>query len=89
MLDSELLNILRCPVTSQRLKQADHSLVERVNQMISSKQLRDASGGLVDQSVQGLLVTEDNSTAHAIRLGIPTLIPGESINLSQLNSTDP
>ncbi len=86
MLDSELLNILRCPVTGQRVKQADETLVARVNQRIAEKQLRDASGGLVEEPVQGLLVTADDTTAHAIRLGIPTLIPGESIDLAQLNS---
>ncbi len=41
------LNILRCPVTGQRLEQADEPLVNRVNQLIADKHLRDASGGLV------------------------------------------
>ncbi len=62
MLDSELLNILRCPVTGQRLKQADETLVIRVNQQIAGKQLRDASGGLVEESVEGLLITVDDTT---------------------------
>ncbi len=86
MLDSELLNILRCPQTGLRLEIGDQQLVSQINQWIDARKLRDASGGLIEEPLEGLLVTTDHSTAHAIRHGIPTLIPGESIPLSQLQS---
>jgi len=90
MNDSQLLNLLRCPVDGQSLTQATDTLVAELNKIIASGELRDASDGIVQESLDGALITTDGCRAHAIRGGIPTLIPGESIvvpeSLRQMDS---
>lgn len=81
MIDHRLLELIRCPVDGQRLMQANALTVSAINQCIERRELRDASDGLVEESIDGALVTLDRTRAHAVRGGIPTLIPGESIAL--------
>ncbi len=83
MIDHRLLELIRCPVDGQPLLQANAQAVSAINQCIERRELRDASDGLVEHSIDGALVTLDRSRAHAIRGGIPTLIPGESIALPE------
>jgi len=81
MIDVRLLELIRCPVDGQSLKQANAATVLAINQSIERRELRDASDGLVELPLDGALITFDGSRAHAVRGGIPTLIPGESIAL--------
>ena len=79
MIDPKLLELIRCPVDGQPLIQADETVVLALNELIGRGELRDASDGLVEEPMDGALITLDRSRAHAIRDGIPTLIPGEAI----------
>ncbi len=81
MIDPKLLALLRCPIDGKVLVPAPAVVVEAINQAIERRELRDASDGLVESTLEGALLTVDHSRAHAIRGGIPTLIPGESILL--------
>jgi uncharacterized protein YbaR (Trm112 family) len=81
MIDPKLLDLIRCPVDGQPLMQANKMVVLAINQCIQRGELRDASDGLVEESIDGALVTIDGVRGHAIRSGIPTLIPGEAFAL--------
>jgi uncharacterized protein YbaR (Trm112 family) len=83
MNDSDLLDLIRCPVDGQSLKRASEPVVAAINQLIASGKLRDASDAVVQDSIDGGLITTDASRMHAIRAGIPTLIPGEAIPLPE------
>lgn len=79
MIDPKLLELIRCPVDGQSLMQANQAAVSAFNACIQRGEVRDASDGLVQEPIEGALVTVDRSRAHAVRGGIPTLIPGESM----------
>jgi len=83
MIDARLLELIRCPVDGQALTQANAATVLAINESIERRELRDASDGLVDEPIDGALVTLDRARAHAVRGGIPTLIPGESLLLPE------
>jgi uncharacterized protein YbaR (Trm112 family) len=83
MIDPKLLELIRCPVDGQPLVEASESTIAAINERIARRELRDASDGLIDEPIEGALITMDGSRGHAIRGGIPTLIPGESFTLPQ------
>lgn len=83
MNESQLLDLLRCPVDGQSLMKASDILVVELNKIIASGELRDASDGVVQEPLDGALITTDGCRAHAVRGGIPTLIPGESITIPE------
>jgi uncharacterized protein YbaR (Trm112 family) len=85
MIDPKLLELIRCPVDGQPLVEASESVIAAVNERIARRELRDVSDGLVEEPIEGALVTIDGSRGHAIRGGIPTLIPSESFALHALS----
>jgi len=82
MVAPELLEWLRCPVDGQSLVVADDAVVAEINRQIAAGQFVDASGGEVGEPIDGGLMTIDRVRLHAIRGGIPTLIPGEAFPLA-------
>jgi uncharacterized protein YbaR (Trm112 family) len=83
LIDPKLLELIRCPVDGQTLVEAGDSVVVAINEQIARRELRDASDGIVEEPVDGILITMDGSRGHAIRGGIPTLIPGESFSVPE------
>jgi uncharacterized protein YbaR (Trm112 family) len=79
MIDAALLTLIRCPVDGQTLVVAPDELTEKLNEMVSQRQLRDRTDGLVEEPMDQALVTADLSRAYPVRGGIPALIPSESI----------
>jgi len=80
-IEPELLSILRCPETQQRLKAAEPELLEWLNQQIRTGQLRNRAGEPVGEMLDGGLVCEDGRRLYPIRLGIPVMLADESIPL--------
>jgi len=85
MFDPSFLELLRCPIDRQPLVMGSEELTQKLNELIAKRQLRDRADGVVEQPIDGLLVSKDGSRAYAIREGIPALIPSEAIELSGLS----
>jgi len=84
MIDEKLIRMLRCPIDDSKLALADQPLLQRVNDAIQRGELRDRHDQKVTQTLdQGLLAAPSNRL-YAVRGGIPTLIPDEAIDVSQL-----
>lgn len=81
MIDPKLLELIRCPVDGQSLVQANNAAVAALNDCIARGEIRDASDGLVQEPIEGALVTLHRTRAYAIRGGIPTLIPSEAMEV--------
>lgn len=71
--------MVRCPVTGQNLREAEGELVAAVNAAIDAKTLRDAGDRLIEEKIDGGLVSEDGQRIYPVRGEIPTLIPDWSI----------
>lgn len=81
MLNEELLNIVVCPETKQKLSIADQSLVDELNKKIESGSLKNRSGNKISEKIDGGLVREDGKYLYPIREEIPILLVEEGIEL--------
>lgn len=84
MFDEDLLAMLRCPATGQRLQLADTELVASVNAAIHQGQARDRAEQVVVGPIEQGLLAADRGFLYPIRGGIPTLIADEAIDLNPL-----
>jgi len=84
MLKPEVLAMLRCPQEQSPLAVASESLVEEVNQAIRSRQVRNRAGRLLEQQLDGGLVTRRGDLMYPMIDGIPVLVRDEAIELERL-----
>jgi uncharacterized protein YbaR (Trm112 family) len=85
VITDELLGMLRCPDSRQRLKRADSDLVAKVNRRIAAGQVRNRMGQSLARTVEGLLVRADERLAYPIIDDIPILLIEEAMDLTSLN----
>jgi uncharacterized protein YbaR (Trm112 family) len=81
MIAPDLLDILRCPETHQRLQPADASLVLDLNRRIDKGSVRNRAGDNVQEALDGGLVREDGKFLYPICKGIPILLVDGAIPL--------
>jgi len=81
MLEPELLKIICCPETHQPIALAESPLIERLNQQIAARQLKNRAGQLVTERIDGGLVREDRKFLYPIRGTIPIMLIDEAIPL--------
>ncbi len=81
MISAELLKILCCPETHQKLVIVDQSRVKSINQKISTGNLVNHGGVRISEPIEGGLVREDQKVVYPIRRGIPILLVDEAIPL--------
>lgn len=81
MIHPELLEILCCPETRQRVREAPAALVESVNRAIRDGSLETPAGGGEAGVLDGGLVREDGKFLYPVRNGIPIMLVEERIAL--------
>ena len=84
MVSKELLEILVCPETKQKVALADDALVEKINRAVEAGSLTYRNGEKVTVAVDGGLLREDGKVVYAIRDGIPVMLSEEAIDVSSL-----
>ena len=77
-----LVDFAVCPDNHQPLHIAPAALVERLNDLIAQRSLRDRSATLLDDRLQALLVREDHALGYAVRHDIPVLLKDAAILLT-------
>ena len=80
-MDPELLDLLVCPDTHQRISVASDAMVSRVNARISDGNAVAVGGETVTEPIDGGLVREDGKVLYPIRDEIPILLIDEAIEL--------
>ena len=83
MIDKDLLQILACPETHQKLAEADAALIERVNQSIAAGKVRNKKGDVVGERLAAGLVRADGRVLYPVREGIPVLLIDEGIEVGE------
>ena len=81
MIADELLALLRCPESQQPLTLAADEIVAQIEAERVAGRLRDCTGRLVGEPVEGGLVRADGALFFPIRAGIPILIATEAVAL--------
>ena len=83
-IDEELLNLLVCPETRDKLRLADDALIARVNAAIQQGSLKTRKGTPIKTRIDGGLVRPDGKVLYAIQDDIPNLLIDDAITLDQL-----
>jgi uncharacterized protein YbaR (Trm112 family) len=78
-IDKDLLEMLACPDTRQRLSEAGADVLERVNARVRSGAARTVGGKAVEAELEAGLVRQDGKVVYPIRDGIPVLLVDEGI----------
>jgi len=85
MVDQELLDILVCPENKSAVKLAGDDVVEKINDAIQAKSLKNRAGESVEEAIDAGLLREDGAYLYAIRDDIPIMLIDESIPMDQLS----
>lgn len=84
-MDKRLLSILCCPITHKGLKLARPEQLKRINVAIGEGRLVNRDGTPLSGKLNEALITDDGKIMYPVKDGIPVLLEGESIGLSQLD----
>ncbi len=84
-MDKKLLSILCCPVSHKGLSLARSEMLKSLNAAIIEGRLVNRDGEAVAGKMTEALVTDDGKILYPVNDGIPVLLEGESVMLSQLD----
>jgi len=85
-MDKRLLSILCCPVTHKGLSLARPELLKKVNASIDAGELVNLDGATLSRPLKDALLTDDGKLLYPVSDGIPVLLEGESIRMSQVSA---
>lgn len=81
MIPENLLQILICPETKQKLSIAQKEMIDRLNGGIRRGHIKNRLQKVVTQTLDGGLLREDQKIIYPIRNNIPVLLMDEGIPL--------
>ena len=79
VIDKDLLEILACPETHQKLAEAGSEVLEALNAKIAAGELKNVGGEAVTEPLEAGLVREDGAIVYPIREAIPVLLIDEGL----------
>lgn len=82
-MDKKLLAILCCPVSHRELRLAKAEELKSLNAAIAAGSVSNRDGVRLREPLTEALVTDDGKLLYPIDNGIPVLLEGEGIGLSQ------
>lgn len=82
---SEILELLRCPVTGSRLSYAKNEIVEQLNLQSQSGQLSDRSGQPINFTIDAALINADDSLLMPIRAGVVSMAAARAIAVGAID----
>ena len=83
-IDSNLLDIICCPVTRLPMEVMSEAMLRGVNLRIGDLKLVSRDGTVLTEELQQALITRDGKLAYPVQDGIPVLLEDCVIVLSQL-----
>lgn len=81
MLDSRLLDILRCPETHQTLSLLSESSLEELNRSIAEGRITNQAGRSITSAFTVALVRQDGTRIYPVVDDIPVMLIDESISV--------
>lgn len=79
MTKQELIGLLCCPRTRQRVAEAPPDLLRQINERIAAGNLKNSGGRVISDSLTAALVTADGKYMYSLRDSIPVMLWEESI----------
>jgi uncharacterized protein YbaR (Trm112 family) len=81
MIAAELLKLMCCPETYQELRFAEDTLIADLNRRIEQRTLKNRSGEMTSEKIDGGLLRADGKLLYPVRRDIPVLLVEEAIPL--------
>ncbi len=78
-----LLDLIRCPITLEKLDLAPVELTERLQSSLRAGQLTNRMGAMVAAEFQSGLVNVSGTWYYPVMDDIPVLVPDEAIPISE------
>lgn len=78
----DLLAILCCPETKQKVTIAEDTVIQALNSSMTRGELKNKGNRLVTEAFEGGLVREDGTLLYPIRDNIPIMLIEEGIPLT-------
>jgi uncharacterized protein len=78
--DPELLKLMCCPESYQKLREAEPALIEKLNQQITAGALKNRAGHAVTEPLAAGLIREDGKFLYPVRQH-PIMLVDEAIPL--------
>lgn len=78
----DLLAILCCPETKQKVTIAEDTVIQALNSSMARGELKNKGNRLVTEAFEGGLVREDGTLLYPIRDNIPIMLIEEGIPLT-------
>jgi ubiquinone/menaquinone biosynthesis C-methylase UbiE len=76
------INILKCPITGNDLRQLGPEELEEINRKIVNQQFQQADGKRMSSEIEGGLISLDNSYIYPILKGVVLLLPDLALAVS-------
>ena len=83
-INRKLLECLVCPVSRERLQEADSQLIDGLNDLIAKGKLSNKRGDRLKRPIDGGLVRLDKTLLYPIYDDIPNLLVDEAIEVPAL-----
>jgi len=80
-MNQDLVKILCCPETKQKVEYADKELVREINKRIMAKKQRNRGGVLLTEQIHDGLIREDKKYLYPIKSDIPIMLINEAIEV--------
>ncbi len=80
-MNPELLKLLCCPETRQRLQVADPELIQELNRRVTAGVLRDRAGKPISEKIDAGFIRADGKFLFPVRDEIPIMLIDESVPL--------
>jgi uncharacterized protein YbaR (Trm112 family) len=80
-MNQDLLKVLCCPETKQKVGYAEIELVREINKKIAAKKQKNRGGALLTESIHDGLIREDKKYLYPIKSDIPIMLINEAIEL--------
>jgi uncharacterized protein YbaR (Trm112 family) len=86
-ISTNIIDIICCPVTRLPMEFMSEKKLHELNRLIRDSKLVSRDGVVLTAELCEALITRDGKLAYPIEDGIPVLLDGQGIMLSQLEST--